>query len=64
MVNSNDNLLTVKEVCIRLKIHYNTLLRYLKNGDIPVVTLTKHKRFIRETDLNNYLQKHTVNKEN
>jgi excisionase family DNA binding protein len=63
MINSSDPLLTIKEVQKRLNIHYNTLLRYLKSGAIPVVTLTSHKRYIRESDLNNYLSKHTVNKE-
>ena len=63
MINSSDPLLTIKEVQKRLNIHYNTLLRYLKNGAIPVITLTSHKRYIKESDLNNYLSNHTINKD-
>lgn len=55
----NDNLLPLKQVQAMLKIHYNTLNRYIKNGMLPVVTITKRKRFIREIDLNNFIQSHT-----
>lgn len=64
MINSSDPLLTIKEVQKRLNIHYNTLLRYLKNGAIPVITLSIHKRYIRESDLNKYIDKVTEYKSN
>jgi len=54
-----ERLLSLQEVTIRLNIHENTLYRYISKGMIPVVVLTRNKRYIREQDLEDFLKKHT-----
>jgi len=54
-----EHLLSLQDVMIRLHIHENTLYRYISKGMIPVVVLTRNKRYIREQDLEDFLKKHT-----
>ncbi len=56
----DDNLLTLEQVKDRLNIHHmNTLYRYIKSGMIPVVVITRNKRFIRQEDLDKFIREHT-----
>ncbi len=52
-------LLTLEQVRKRLDIHYNTLYRYIKTGMIPVVVITRNKRYIRQEDLDKFIKEHT-----
>lgn len=54
-----DNLLTLQEVMKHLKVTYNTLNRYIHNGILPVVQVTRNKRFIRQEDLDKFIREHT-----
>lgn len=57
--NDNEKLLTLQEVRERLGLHENTLYRYIKTGMLPVVVITRNKRFIREQDLEKFIKEHT-----
>lgn len=54
-----DRLLTLEQVKDRLNIHYNTLYRYIQQGMIPVVVITRNKRYIKEQDLEEFIKRHT-----
>lgn len=54
-----DNLLTLPQVRERLRVSYNTLNRYIKQGKIVVVRISKSKRFIRQQDLDKFILEHT-----
>lgn len=54
-----DNFLTMQQVMTRLQIGYNTLIRYIHKGLIPIVRVSRNKRFIREQDLDKFIQEHT-----
>jgi excisionase family DNA binding protein len=54
MNDSYDELLKSREVTRRLGIAYSTLLKKVKNGEIPCVRLGKHLRFRRE-DIEQYI---------
>ena len=54
-----DNLLTLQQVMARLKVGYTTLNRYIKLGMLPVVLVTRNKRYIREQDLEKFIKEHT-----
>jgi predicted site-specific integrase-resolvase len=56
----DDTLLTMKEVLKRLgDIHPNTLYRYINTGKLPIVQLSRSKRFIKEKDLELFINSHT-----
>jgi len=55
----DDNLLTLQQVMERLGIHENTLYRYITKGMIPVVMITRNKRYIRKEDLDKFITEHT-----
>ena len=57
--NGTQKLLTLEEVRNKLGLHENTLYRYINSGMLPVVVITRNKRFIREQDLEKFLQDHT-----
>jgi excisionase family DNA binding protein len=54
-----DTFLTLQDVMVRLQVTYNTLNRYIHNGIIPVVRVTRNKRFIRQEDLDKFIREHT-----
>lgn len=54
-----DNLLTLPEVREHLKVSYNTLNRYIRDGQIPIVRVSRTKRFIRQSDLDEFIRAHT-----
>jgi excisionase family DNA binding protein len=56
---NNDKLLTIKEVQDRLRLHYNTIQKYIAQGLIPVVRISRSKRLIREQDLEKFIKEHT-----
>ncbi len=56
---NNDKLLTIKEVQDRLRLHYNTIQKYITQGLIPVVRISRSKRLIKEQDLEDFIKKHT-----
>jgi excisionase family DNA binding protein len=55
----DDNLFTPKQVADRLNMNETTLYRYINNGMIPIVFLSKKKRFIRKEDLEKFIKEHT-----
>jgi excisionase family DNA binding protein len=55
----DESLLTMKEAQQRLGIHENTLYRYIKQGMLPIVVITRNKRFIRKQDLDEFITEHT-----
>ena len=54
-----DKIIPLKEVQTILNIHYNTLNRWIKHGDIRVVILSRTKRGIKQSDLDNFIDSHT-----
>jgi len=54
-----DNLLTLEDVMNQLKISHHTINRYIKLGYLPVVLVSRNKRFIREQDLDKFLKERT-----
>jgi predicted site-specific integrase-resolvase len=54
-----DNLLTLKRVMEILEVKPNTLYNYIKAGKIPVVVISRSKRFIKQSDLDNFINSHT-----
>ncbi len=60
MDSNTDKLLTMKEVRERLgNIHENTLYRYIKDGLIPIVRISRTKRFITQESLEKFIKEHT-----
>jgi len=57
--NGTERLFTLEEVRVKLGLHANTLYRYINNGMLPVVVITRNKRFIRQSDLEKFIQEHT-----
>ena len=57
--NNLDGLLTLQQVKARLDVHINTLYRYIHKGMIPVVLITRNKRYIRQEDLDKFIREHT-----
>ena len=55
----DDNLLTLEQVREQLGIHENTLYRYISKGMLPVVVITRNKRYIRKQDLEKFIKEHT-----
>jgi excisionase family DNA binding protein len=58
--NGTGKLLTLQEVKSRLNIHENTLYRYISKGMIPVVVISRSKRYVRQEDLDKFLSGHRV----
>lgn len=56
---NNDKLLTINEARERLRLHYNTIQKYISQGLIPVVRISRSKRLIREQDLEKFIREHT-----
>lgn len=54
-----DNLLTLPQVREKLQVSYNTLNRYIREGKITVVRISKSKRFITEQALDDFIKKNT-----
>jgi chromosome partitioning protein len=52
--NNSDNWLTVKEITTRLKLHENTVARYIQDGKLKGVKIGKGYR-VRESDLAAFL---------
>jgi len=55
----DDSLLTLEQVREQLGIHENTLYRYISKGMLPVVVITRNKRYIRKQDLDKFILEHT-----
>ena len=54
-----DNLLTLSQVRERLMLSYRTLNRYIKEGRLPIVLVSRNKRYIRQEDLDKFIREHT-----
>lgn len=54
---NNDNWLTIKEITTRLKLHPNTVARYIQEGKLKGVKVGKGYR-VRETDLADFIGEH------
>jgi hypothetical protein len=55
-----DKLLTLKEVMVILQFkNIASINRYIAQGRLPVVKLSRSKRFIREQDLNDFIKANT-----
>ena len=55
----DDTLLTLPEVRERLKVSYNTMNRYIKAGRLPIVFISRTKRYIKEKDLEDFIKRNT-----
>ena len=55
-----DRLIPKQEVMTYLNISRKTFERFVKDYGLPMIKLG-YKRYIRENDLNDFLNKHTVN---
>lgn len=51
-----DNLLTLPQVRERLKVSYTTLGRYIKSGRMPIVRISRTKRYIKQEDLDKFIK--------
>ena len=56
-----DRLIPKQEVMTYLNISRKTFEKLVKDYGLPMINLG-YKRYIRENDLNDFLDKHTVNK--
>ena len=56
-----DRLIPKQEVMTYLNISRKTFERLVRDYGLPMINLG-YKRYIRESDLNDFLNKHTVNK--
>lgn len=56
-----DRLIPKQEVMTYLNISRKTFERFVKDYGLPMIKLG-YKRYIRENDLNNFLNNHTINK--
>ena len=56
-----DEFLTVQEVATQLKVHYNTVYRWLLEGTLKGARAGELWR-IRRTDLDQFLERHTNGK--
>ena len=56
-----DRLIPKQEVMTYLNISRKTFERLVRGYGLPMIKLG-YKRYIRENDLNNFLNKHTINK--
>ena len=55
----DEKLLTLPEVRERLQVSYTTLSRYIKAGRLPIVRISRAKRFIKEEDYEKFLRENT-----
>ncbi len=49
MENKSDNVLTIEELSIYLKIPKSTLYKLVREGKIPAQKVGRHLRFLRES---------------
>jgi excisionase family DNA binding protein len=56
-----DRLIPKQIVLKILNIHRKTFEMLVKKGELPMVQISKNKRYVRESHLNEYLNKRTVN---
>ena len=56
----DDELLTIKEVASLLKTSEVTIYRLMRQGELPCIKKGKRFTRIRKTDLEAFLQRHTV----
>ena len=61
---NDDALLTIKEVAQYLRVSEATIFRLMRSGELPYIKFSA-KKFtrIRRSELENYIQRHTVRKE-
>jgi excisionase family DNA binding protein len=51
-------LMTPREAAAELRISLSTLQRLARDGRLPVVTTSPHRRGIRQTSIDRYIDKH------
>ena len=56
-----ERLLSKQEIMTYLNISRKTFERFVKDYGLPMIKLG-YKRYIRENDLNDFLNNHTINK--
>lgn len=56
-----DRLIPKQEIMTYLNISRKTFERFVKDYGLPMIKLG-YKRYIRENDLNDFLNNHTINK--
>ncbi len=49
MENKSDNVLTIEELSVYLKIPKSTLYKLVREGKIPAQKVGRHLRFLRES---------------
>lgn len=60
MVGKNNEFLTVEQVSELLQVHWQTVLNYIKNGNIEAIKLGKGYR-ISKNAINKFLKKNSTN---
>ena len=58
----NDKLLTKYEVMKYLNISRRHFEKLVSEGDLPIIKITENKRYMRGSDLNQYLNTKMINK--
>ena len=58
----NDKLLTKYEVMEYLNISRRHFEKLVSEGDLPIIKITENKRYMRSSDLNQYLNTKMINK--
>jgi len=58
----NDKLLTKYEVMKYLNISRRHFEKLVSEGDLPIIKITENKRYMRSSDLNQYLNTKMINK--
>lgn len=58
----NDKLLTKYEVMEYLNISRRHFEKLVSEGDLPIIKITENKRYMRGSDLNQYLNTKMINK--
>jgi excisionase family DNA binding protein len=61
-MRGGDRLLTVAEVADTMRVSNMTVYRLIKSGELPALRVGKNYR-LRESDVDNYLSKRSVNQE-
>ena len=52
----DDELLTLEEVKVYLKVHIDTLRKWCRTGYLPAIKLSPREYRVRRSDLNKFLQ--------
>lgn len=63
MTNENNSFYTVEQVADTLKVHWQTVLNYIKNGKLEALKLGKGYRISQES-LDNFVKENSISRTN